>query len=347
MPSNNQAFRLKGKTHPPSGKGVLTSDLGDLQRDYYTKSEVDVIVSKVATGKAALAWNALSGVPKTLSEYGVSDSDPLLGAFVKKSQTDTWYSPNTHAHTFASLNAKPTTLEGYGITDSLTFATAESRYAPKAHSHSFNSLANLPSDLQGFGLRNEVLSLIAPLALSEAVSAHVSRTDNPHDVTPALIGTYNAAQIDTALTQKSDTSHAHDERYYTKAQVDEKVIAPAVAWDNVLLRPTTVAGYGITNVYTKAEIDGLNSGFLTPATGDSRYYTKAQVDTALAGKIAIPNPKYALPDISSSGSLLTAGASLGILAVGARVNDLVTSDQAQNAAINKINAALRAIGVAV
>lgn len=42
------------------------------------------------------------------------------------------YALASHAHTFASLTSKPTTLSGYGITDAITAATASSTYVKKA-----------------------------------------------------------------------------------------------------------------------------------------------------------------------------------------------------------------------
>lgn len=53
--------------------------------------------------------------------------------------------------------------------------------------------------------------------------------------------------------------------------------ADAVAWANVQNKPTTIAGYGITDAYTKSEIDGR--GYLTA----SDISGKADKSTTLAG----------------------------------------------------------------
>lgn len=53
--------------------------------------------------------------------------------------------------------------------------------------------------------------------------------------------------------------------------------ADAVDWSNVQNKPTTVSGYGITDAYTKTEIDG--KGFLTA----SDIKNKADKSTTLAG----------------------------------------------------------------
>jgi hypothetical protein len=71
--------------------------------------------------------------------------------------------------------------------------------------------------------------------------------------------------------------------------------ASAVAWGNVTGKPTTIAGYGITDCYTKVEVDSFLSGKANQATTLAGYgitdaYTKIEADaqfqepaTSLAG----------------------------------------------------------------
>lgn len=63
---------------------------------------------------------------------------------------------------------------------------------------------------------------------------------------------YTEAEMDTKLAAKSDTTHLHDDRYYTETEVDSKLAAKS------------------------------NSTHLH----DDRYYTETEVDSALAGKAA-------------------------------------------------------------
>ena len=50
--------------------------------------------------------------------------------------------PAAHSHTFASLLNKPTTLQGYGITDAASIS----------HTHAFSALTNKPTTVDGYGI---------------------------------------------------------------------------------------------------------------------------------------------------------------------------------------------------
>ena len=52
------------------------------------------------------------------------------------------FTPAAHSHTFASLLNKPTTLQGYGITDAASIS----------HTHAFSALTNKPTTVDGYGI---------------------------------------------------------------------------------------------------------------------------------------------------------------------------------------------------
>lgn len=66
---------------------------------------------------------------------------------------------------------------------------------------------------------------------SSSVTTHANRADNPHSVTKEQVGLgnvlnvaqYSKTEVDTKLSGKSDTSHTHDDRYYTESEIDSKV----------------------------------------------------------------------------------------------------------------------------
>jgi hypothetical protein len=61
--------------------------------------------------------------------------------------------------------------------------------------------------------------------------------------------------------------------YYTEAESDAlyALVAHSHAFADLTAKPTTLAGYGITDAYTEAEVDALLTGYLTQAAGDVRY----------------------------------------------------------------------------
>ena len=52
------------------------------------------------------------------------------------------FNPSAHSHSFASLTQKPTTLQGYGITDAASIS----------HTHAFSALTNKPTTVDGYGI---------------------------------------------------------------------------------------------------------------------------------------------------------------------------------------------------
>ena len=80
------------------------------------------------------------------SYYKKTEVNALLEGYSKTTHSHTDYSLSSHVHTFASLSEKPTTLEGYGITDA----------AKVGHGHSFASLTDKPSTLTGYGITDAV-----------------------------------------------------------------------------------------------------------------------------------------------------------------------------------------------
>lgn len=80
--------------------------------------------------------------------------------------------------------------------------------------------------------------------------------------------------IDQALSQKSDDTHLHDDRYYTETEVDD------------LLDGKASTGHTHDDrYYTETEVDGLLDDKASAGhTHDDRYYTQAQVNTLLDEK---------------------------------------------------------------
>lgn len=98
--------------------GALTSvDWSIIQNKPTSMPASDVPAWAKAATKPSYAWNEITGKP---SEFN----------------------PATHSHTFASLLNKPTTLQGYGITDAASIS----------HTHTFSALTNKPTTVDGYGI---------------------------------------------------------------------------------------------------------------------------------------------------------------------------------------------------
>lgn len=81
----------------------------------------------------------------------IADSGALVSDFASVS----------HTHSFASLTAKPTTLAGYGITDTITntFNGRSGAVMPANNDYSFASLSSKPTTLAGYGITDAQAAL--------------------------------------------------------------------------------------------------------------------------------------------------------------------------------------------
>lgn len=102
--------------------GALTSvDWSIIQNKPTSMPASDVPAWAKATTKPTYAWNEITGKP---SEFN----------------------PSAHSHSFASLLNKPTTLQGYGITDAASIS----------HTHTFSQLQDKPTTIDGYGIVNTI-----------------------------------------------------------------------------------------------------------------------------------------------------------------------------------------------
>ena len=98
--------------------GALTSVDWSIIRNKPTSMPAsDVSAWAKAATKPSYAWNEITGKPNE-------------------------FNPSAHLHTFASLLNKPTTLQGYGITDAASIS----------HTHAFSQLRDKPTTVDGYGI---------------------------------------------------------------------------------------------------------------------------------------------------------------------------------------------------
>ena len=102
--------------------GALTSvDWSIIQNKPTSMPASDVPAWAKAAMKPSYAWNEITGKP---SEFN----------------------PAAHSHSFASLLNKPTTLQGYGITDAASIS----------HTHTFSQIQDKPTTIDGYGIVNTI-----------------------------------------------------------------------------------------------------------------------------------------------------------------------------------------------
>ena len=102
---------------------------------------------------------------------------------------------------------------------------------------------------------------------------------------PAEVGaiTYTQAEIDDKLASKAYIIHFHDDRYYLKAYVDEVTSPSGIDASLAVYQETTPLAHNHDDrYYDKAYIDDALNVSNISFVNDARYYTKPEVDTAIA-----------------------------------------------------------------
>lgn len=150
---------------------------------------------------------------------------------------------------FNQITAKPTTISGYGITDAYT--------------------------------KTEVDVLLAALSLDDL--------DDVVITTPVVkeVLRHNGTNWVNAQLAFSDLSGSIADGQVPESAVTQHEAALSIGWSQLTSVPTTLAGYGITDAYTKSATDTLLAAKADSATTLAGYgitdaYTKTAVDALLA-----------------------------------------------------------------
>ena len=201
------------------------------------------------TNLPAQAFASITGKPTTLAGYGITDgtsnaSPTFTGAvdftgatsvdFTGATITGTSFLTSVPAQSFASLTGKPTTIAGYGITDAFDGA--------------FGSLSGTPTTLAGFGITDAAtLNNMAPTGAVDFTGAtSVDFTGATITGTSFLTSYTETDPVVGAITGivKSDGSGN------ISAAVAGTDYLTTVAFADLTGKPTTLAGYGITDAAT-------------------------------------------------------------------------------------------------
>lgn len=206
-------------------------------QDAYTKTEVDAKVSSVYKYKGSVANEAaLPQEDQVVGDvYNVEDTGmnvawdgtkwDKLGSTVDLSAYMTTETANSTFATITTVNGKAdkaTTLQGYGITDAYTKTEADT---------AFMNSAEVESAITAKGY-----------ATTAAMNAALSSKANSADV-------YTKTVADSTFLKEIPAE------YITETELSTELEAYAG-------KATTLAGYGITDAYTKTEVDIKLSGKL-------------------------------------------------------------------------------------
>ena len=292
-----------------------------LKSELANKADTSAIPTKVS--QLQNDSNFLTSVP---AEY-VTETELNGKGFITESELNETYATKVELAEKADVTAlngkanKSTTLNGYGITDAYTKTEADGKYATKAQGTKADTAVQ-PATLEAYvttetanstyatkvelGNKADTSALDDYLTTANATSTYLSKT--------AASSTYAAASSTYAtkveLAEKADTSALDDylttakatSTYATKASLSD--YATTSALEAKADKETTLAGYGITDAYTKVESDGkyaLKSELANKAdTSALANYTTTEV---LNGLLDDKADTSALDDYATTESL--------------------------------------------
>ena len=247
-----------------------------------SKLEADIIGNASSADK--VEWTGVENHPTTVAGYGITDTYTKTEAddlFVEASEVVSVAEANKvlkldangHLPTDITGNAatadqvewtgvqnKPTTVAGYGITDTYTKTEADDLFVEASEvvtTAAANKLLKLDAEAK---LPADILKGIIPLAnlphgaLERCVI--VASDTARFALTTATVQTGDTVKVTSSGKMYfvvDDTKLNTEEGY----EVYTASAATAVPWAGVTDKPTTVAGFGISDAYTKDETDAL------------------------------------------------------------------------------------------
>lgn len=221
--------------------------------DAYTTTQVDAKVKTLTEADTTLDGK-IGDVADDLAEHieAYTEYKTATNASIATNKTAT----ETNATAIAGLQTtvdgkadKATTLSGYGITDAYTKTEVDAKVTVLTDDIDANS-----ADIDD--LETEVSGIKTDVATNTASIATLNSTVG--DSTTGLVKSVNTNTSDIASMKTSistintDLGNKVDTSTYTS-----KVSELETAINTKATKATTLNGYGITNAYTKTEVDGL------------------------------------------------------------------------------------------
>ena len=210
--------------------------------DAYTKTEVDsAITSSVLPSGSTQSIDVVAQDSTLLvdSVNGTLNATTLTGA-LPAIDGSALTGVTVSSIAFADVTSTPTTIAGYGITD--------------AFDGVFASLTSKPTTIAGYGItdaytKTEVDSAITSSVLPSGSTQSIDIVAQDSTVlVDSVNGTLNATTLTGALPAINGSALTN----------------VTTTFANITSTPTTISGYGITDAYTKTEVDAQ----ISAPTGD-------------------------------------------------------------------------------
>ena len=189
-------------------------------------------------------------------------SHQSLSAYLKSADAEKTYSKLGHTHAFSEITGKPTTLSGFGITDGLRSVTQPSGSNVFVTGISTSGTAITYT-------KSYTKKSLSAVGTSGWTSASVDGNIIPD---MSFIAYWNGAHTGTYSNLA----------YCNKGAFGSFAIKNSLAFSELTSKPATISGYGITDAYTKSQVDAIAAKYL-PLTGGTLTGQLNIVASALNG----------------------------------------------------------------
>lgn len=273
-----------------SSIGTINTTLGTKanSEDVYTKTQTDNLLSAKATTAA------LNSAVEELEE-DISTLNTNLGNKADKSTVYTTSQIDTKVNDLNTAIGKKatsaTTLAGYGIADAYTKTEVDAKVASVyKYKGSVANESALPKsgqavgdvyDLQDTGMNvawngtawdklGISVDLSPYLTIANASSTYATQAAMTEALATkaSTANVYSKTDIDNKIVDinAAISDKANASSVYNKTEIDKKVSTINTAIDGKAAKSTSLSGYGITNAYTKTEVDNLLNAKLSTSS---------------------------------------------------------------------------------
>ena len=273
----NADSKITGNLDMTNGT-VLNVAAPTLAHHVATKFYVDEAVTDLL-GTAPDALNTLNELAAALGDDAdfAATTATQLGLKASITYVDSEISAATPS--FATLTGKPTTLSGYGITDSITSSDVTAQI--DAATPSFSTLTGKPTTVAGYGITDGITAT----AVTTQVDAEASRANTYTDTAEADA----VASAATDASTKADAALASAQTYADSAEADAVAAAATDATtkaDAALSSAQTYADTAEADAVASAASDATTKANAAQSAAASDATTKANAAQSAASSDA-------------------------------------------------------------
>lgn len=228
---------------------------------YYKKSEID---SKVSTINSALSGKSDSGHNHDSSYYTKTQVDSTVSDL---EDTIAGKAESSHTHTIANVSGLQSALDAK---------------AASGHKHTVSQITDITATAEELnymdGVTSNVQTQLDNLSSSVAGKANSSHS---HTITASATDDDVVVLTGTNGTNKVSYSASHANSGVT-AGTYKSVTVNAKGHVTGGTNPNSLSGYGITDAYTKTQVDSTVSNLEDAIAGRCGVITKEEIDSAFA-----------------------------------------------------------------